>query len=69
MGNHPRKADGRRVFSAEFKRTTVSARLLYQGYMVAMCNLHVIFGSDDGPQGDWPLLAIPSLDRFLAVVS
>ena len=23
MGNHPRKADGRRVFSAEFKRTTV----------------------------------------------
>ena len=27
MGNHPRKADGRRVFSAEFKRTTVQ-RLL-----------------------------------------
>ena len=49
--------------------TTVSARLLYQGYVVAMCNLHVIFGSDDGPQGDWPLLAIPSLDRFLALVS
>lgn len=23
MGDHPRKADGRRVFSAEFKRTTV----------------------------------------------
>ena len=23
MGTHPRKADGRRVFSAEFKRTTV----------------------------------------------
>ena len=23
MGNHPRKADGRRVFGAEFKRTTV----------------------------------------------
>ena len=23
MGNHPRKADGRRVFSPEFKRTTV----------------------------------------------
>jgi transposase-like protein len=23
MGNHPRKADGRRVYSAEFKRTTV----------------------------------------------
>src|SRR5216684_2196898 len=23
MGNHPRKADGRRVFSAEFKRTAV----------------------------------------------
>ena len=23
MGNHPRKADGRRLFSAEFKRTTV----------------------------------------------
>src|SRR5260370_4992744 len=23
MGNHPRKADGRRVFSAEFKRATV----------------------------------------------
>ena len=23
MGNHPRKADGRQVFSAEFKRTTV----------------------------------------------
>src|SRR5260370_38946270 len=23
MGKHPRKADGRRVFSAEFKRTTV----------------------------------------------
>ncbi len=49
--------------------TTVSARLLYQGYVVAMSNLHVIFGSDDGPQGDWPLLAIPSLDRFLALVS
>jgi hypothetical protein len=27
MGNHPRKADGRRVFSTEFKRTTVQ-RLL-----------------------------------------
>jgi transposase-like protein len=27
MGNHPRKADGRRVFSVEFKRTTVQ-RLL-----------------------------------------
>jgi transposase-like protein len=23
MGNHPRKVDGRRIFSAEFKRTTV----------------------------------------------
>ena len=40
----------------------VSARLLYQGYVVAMCNLHVIFGGADG--GEWPLLAVPKLERF-----
>ncbi len=42
--------------------TDVSARLLYQGYVVAMCNLHVIFGGVDG--GEWPLLAVPELERF-----
>lgn len=26
--------------------TEVSARLIYQGYVVAMCNLHVLFGTD-----------------------
>ena len=30
MGNHPRKADGRRVFSPEFKRTTVQRILTGQ---------------------------------------
>jgi len=42
----------------------VSARLLYQGYVVALCNLHVIFGPDLG----WPLLPIPRLDRFEELV-
>lgn len=41
----------------------VSARLLYQGYVVAMCNLHVIMGED----GTWPLLPVPSLERFEAL--
>jgi hypothetical protein len=40
----------------------VSARLLYHGYVTAMCNLHVVFG--DPTTGGWPLLAIPSRDRF-----
>ena len=40
----------------------VSGRLLYQGYVVAMCNLHVIFGGPDG--GEWPLLAVPRPGRF-----
>jgi len=44
--------------------TEVSARLLYQGYVVAMCNLHVLFGTGDGPNGDWPLFKIPTLERF-----
>ena len=26
--------------------TEMSARLIYQGYVVTMCNLHVLFGAD-----------------------
>jgi hypothetical protein len=44
--------------------TEVSARLLYQGYVVAMRNLHVLFGAGEDPDGDWPLLKIPMLERF-----
>ncbi|MHC4696531.1 MAG: patatin-like phospholipase family protein [Planctomycetota bacterium] len=40
-----------------------SALLLYQGYVVAMCNMYVIFG-----EKDFPLLPIPTLDDFLALV-
>ena len=43
----------------------VSARLLRQGYVVAMCNLHVVFGGD----GSWPLLPIPELERFRELAS
>lgn len=47
--------------------TAVSARLLYQGYVTAMCNLHVTFGGP-GKLGGWPLLAIPKLERFEGLV-
>jgi hypothetical protein len=42
--------------------TEASASLLRHGYVTAMCNLHVVFG-------DWPLLAIPTVDRFQQLVS
>ena len=38
----------------------VSARLMAQGYVVAMCNLYVIFGD----HGAYPLLAVPNMDHF-----
>ena len=43
--------------------TEVAARLLYQGYVVAMCNLHVLFGDEEAGHA-WPLLAMPTLERF-----
>jgi predicted acylesterase/phospholipase RssA len=45
----------------------VSARLLYHGYVTAMCNLHVVFGGDS-ELGGWPLLTIPPLGRFEGMV-
>jgi hypothetical protein len=47
---------------------TVSARLLYQGYVTAMCNLHVVFGDGDSDLGGWPLLPVPKLERFQELV-
>ena len=42
----------------------VSARLVYQGYVVTMCNLHVFFGTG------FPLFPDElSLDRFRALIS
>ena len=42
----------------------VTARLIYQGYVVAMCNLHVLFGTD------FPLRAQElSIDRFRALIT
>ena len=39
----------------------VSANLLYHGYVSAMANLHVILG--------FPLLTVPSIDRFRRIVA
>jgi hypothetical protein len=47
--------------------TEVSARLMYHGYVTAMCNLHVVFGDPESKYGGWPLLAVPGLDRFRAL--
>ncbi len=47
----------------------VSARLLYQGYVTAMCNLHVVFGGEEPELGGWPLLPVPSIKRFEELVS
>ena len=47
--------------------TEVSARLMYHGYVTAMCNLHVVFGDPGSRYGGWPLLAVPGLDRFTAL--
>ncbi|HYK20175.1 MAG TPA: patatin-like phospholipase family protein [Pyrinomonadaceae bacterium] len=42
----------------------VTARLIYQGYVVAMCNLHVLFGTD------FPLRPEElSIDRFRALIT
>ena len=41
--------------------TDVAASLLYHGYMLAMSNLHIIL--------DYPILAVPSMDRFRDMVS
>lgn len=42
----------------------VSARLIYQGYVVAMCNLHVLFG------GEFPLrLSELEFERFRRLIS
>ena len=41
--------------------TDVAASLLYHGYVLAMANLNVIL--------DYPLLAVPSMDRFRDMVS
>lgn len=47
----------------------VTARLLYHGYVTAMCNLHVVFGDPASEYGGWPLLQVPSLERFEKLVS
>jgi predicted acylesterase/phospholipase RssA len=46
----------------------VSAKLLYQGYVTAMCNLHVVFGGTESELGGWPLLLVPTLKRFEELV-
>jgi len=41
----------------------VSARLMYQGYVVTMCNLHVLFGAD------FPLLPEAlAIERFRELI-
>lgn len=40
--------------------TETAAYLLYHGYVLAMVNLHVILG--------YPLLPVPSIDRFRSIV-
>ncbi|MEO5825122.1 MAG: patatin-like phospholipase family protein [Gemmatimonadales bacterium] len=47
----------------------VSARLLYHGYMTAMCNLHVIYGDTGTELGCWPLHLVPDLRRFEELVA
>jgi hypothetical protein len=47
----------------------VSARLMYQGYVTAMCNLHVVFGGEEAGVGRWPLLQIPLLERCAKLVN
>jgi hypothetical protein len=43
--------------------TEVTARLIYQGYVVTMCNLHVLFGAD------YPLFAEElAIERFRALI-
>jgi hypothetical protein len=46
----------------------VSARLMYQGYVTAMCNLHVVFGGEEAGMGRWPLVAVPGVERFRGIV-
>lgn len=47
--------------------TDVTARLIYQGYVVTMCNLYVLFGDDFGIS--YPLIpAGLSLERFRALI-
>lgn len=66
------KEEWRRIAeqNAEVKTTLaklgaeVTARLLYHGYVTAMCNLHTVFGGADPELGGWRLLAVPSLTRF-----
>ena len=50
-----------RLHSHDSTRTDVAASLLYHGYVLAMANLNVIL--------DYPLLAVPSMDRFRDMVS
>ena len=38
MGEHPRKADGRRVFSTEFKRTMVQRVVTGEKTIAECCN-------------------------------
>ncbi|HZN01486.1 MAG TPA: hypothetical protein VFB70_18930, partial [Pyrinomonadaceae bacterium] len=47
--------------------TDVTARLIYQGYVVTMCNLYVLFGDDFGI--NYPLIpAGLSLERFRELI-
>ena len=44
--------------------TEVSARLIYQGYVVTMCNLHVLFDTD------FPLVPdMLAIERFRALIT
>ena len=44
--------------------TEVTARLIYQGYVVTMCNLHVLFGTD------YPLFSDElAIERFRALIT
>lgn len=47
--------------------TDVTARLIYQGYVVTMCNLYVLFGDDFGI--DYPLIPTGlAFERFRALI-
>jgi predicted acylesterase/phospholipase RssA len=47
--------------------TEVTARLIYQGYVVTMCNLYVLFGNDFGI--NYPLIPTGlALERFRALI-
>jgi hypothetical protein len=75
LKNGPSKDDWKKIASANATVATslskfgtdVTARLIYQGYVVTMCNLYVLFGDDFGI--NYPLIpAGLSLERFRALI-